>query len=140
MENRFIINIIFQEPYIGEDRLLHVATRATTLPFKTLKAAKEKYDEVTRSHNYQQDTVAGKLSFLVISTELVDRQKYAKYLEEQEALNEQHGNSDSGIASDGTGESTTDTGESSSEASGEIEDANDENFSSEEESSFKQTI
>lgn len=99
MENRYVVNIIYQEPFITQEGRLNVLVKGTTLGFKHKKEAEREYSKLRKGKVLEFPTEAGNISYSVISSEFVDRVLLNEYLErkakeeqekQEEELNEQN--------------------------------------------------
>lgn len=121
-EYRYIINVVYWYPYTNEDNKLAIKPVITTQEFKTRKEALASYKEIRNSKTIESKTRVGNVSFNVVSLELVDTHELKKLQEEFDKENARR-ESESRVES---GSEPT-----NSDESGLIENANDEESSSE---------
>lgn len=123
MEHKYLINLVYQQPYIKTETGFDMGTsvKTTSLGYTKYKDAKKAYDEFNRRHVLEYNTEAGHISFFIISVEFVDRAKLTKVLEERK-LKEEEENGKTG------------------EEAGVIEHADNEEFSNADESTTEQEI
>lgn len=87
MEHRYVINVIFQQPFFSQDiGYVQILNKSATFGYEKYKDVKKAYDEFNRKKFVERDTPAGKVSYNIISVELLD---FDKYKEENKLIKEE---------------------------------------------------
>lgn len=84
MEKRYIVSVVYQKPFIREDKNIGVTVVSSNLEFDKKKQAKELFDKINRTGMIVLQNYSGEVSFSVISVEMMDTVLFKELVDKME--------------------------------------------------------
>lgn len=96
MEHKYIVNVVYNQPYLdqpGPEGRMNVEIQTASFGFEKYKDAKKHYEKLSISRMLEFETIAGKISFPIISLEVLDVEKLSEF--NKQRIEEENGRTES---------------------------------------------